>query len=203
MVDSTNKKNPCQQAGQRIDCDDPAALPITDETVRTKNGPVVPLEAEEGRSSEIRHLSSANTSHQSPSIMAGENDTQPSKSPTGGTSHSKSATSPGRSSLPKTNGSREDKINAEKGHKAGGNEIYNTTSDSPSAAEQYLGTEPMRYENPAINQDQVAAEDHKGHCRSCCTSERCIRVWELVKRPCPKEMRRWWGVKTIWATWVL
>ena len=197
MVDSTNKNNPCQQAGQRIDCDGPAALPITDETVRTTNGLVVPLEAEDTRSSEIRHLSSANTSHQSPSIMPGEDDTQPSKSPTGGISRSKSAISPGRSSLPKTNGSREDKINgAEKGYKAGGNEIRFATG-------QYLGTEPMRYENPATNQDQVVAEDHKGHCWTCCTSERCIHVWELVKRPCPKEMRRWWGVKTIWATWVL
>lgn len=97
-------------------------------------------------------------------------------------SHSKTITTfTGSPNSPRTNASRENMMNKEgKDHATDGNEIHNTTSDSPGGAREYLKTETMKYSNPANSSDQVDAKDDEDHCGKF--RERCVSVRELVKK---------------------
>lgn len=201
MVDGIDMKSPIEQAEERINRDGPAALPVTLESVIATNDPGVPFEAE-GKALEIRHPSTSNTKDLLPRAMAVENNNQVPEASAGEFGHSKTTTSPGGSTSPNANGSGEDRVNeVEDQQKADGNEPQNIAPSSPVITTEYSRTEPMQYENPGANQGQILAEhqpEHHGTCR-----HRCIRVWEVVKRPGPREMREVWEVETIWATWLL
>lgn len=201
MVDGTKLKSLIEQAEQRIDRDGPAALPITLESVIPTNDPDLPFEPEDN-SSETRHPSRSTTKKLPPSTVPGENNAQLPEASAVEVDQSKTATSPRRFSPPQTIGNRENSINeAEERDRADGNEPHNSTPDSPIITTEYSRTEAMQYENPAGNRAQFVAEHDPEHHDTC--RQRCIRTWELVKRPGPREMREAWEVETIWATWLL
>ncbi|POS75095.1 hypothetical protein DHEL01_v206509 [Diaporthe helianthi] len=202
MDDGTIMESPLEEAQQRSSGDDPATLAIPQESGRTTKSSDMPFVAEHNNALELDLLSKSSTKGLAPNITTEEYHSQLSEAPAGEIGHSKTVASPGRSTSPQTNGSRENSTNkGEERNKADGNEAHNTTPDSPIITAGYSRTEPMQYENPANNQDRIVPEDDVESHETC--RHRCVRVWEVVKRPGPREMREAWEVETIWATWLL
>ncbi|KAG8169342.1 hypothetical protein KVR01_000087 [Diaporthe batatas] len=202
MVDDTNTRSPIEQAEHRINHDGQAAMPVTLESVITANSQDVSFGAEDNRSLETGHPSESYNMEPLPSTTPRDYETHPSEASAGQVYQSQRATLPGTSDWPLANGSRVNETNEDEARsQAGGTAPHNATPGSPIITTDYSRTEPMQYEHHVGSQAQFVAEhdpEHHGACR-----QRCIRTWEVVKRPGPREMREAWEVETIWATWLL